>query len=28
MRLFGFSITYVTLLFTALAADTLVRHGF
>ena len=27
MRLFGFSITYVTLLFTALAADTLVRHG-
>jgi protoheme IX farnesyltransferase len=28
MRLFGYSITYVTLLFTALAADTLVRHGF
>ena len=28
MRLFGFSITYVTLLFTALAADTLVRYGF
>jgi heme o synthase len=27
MRLFGFSITYVTLLFTALAADTLLRHG-
>jgi protoheme IX farnesyltransferase len=28
MRLFGFSITYATLLFVALAADTLVRHGF
>jgi protoheme IX farnesyltransferase len=28
MRLFGYSITYVTLLFTALAADTLVRYGF
>jgi heme o synthase len=28
MRLFGFSITYVTLLFAALTADTLVRHGF
>jgi len=28
MRLFGYSITYVTVLFSALAADTLVRHGF
>ena len=27
MRLFGFSISYVTLLFGALAADVLVRHG-
>jgi heme o synthase len=27
MRVFGYSITYVTVLFTALAADTLVRHG-
>jgi protoheme IX farnesyltransferase len=27
MRVFGFSITYVTLLFGALAVDTLVRHG-
>jgi heme o synthase len=27
MRLFGFSITYVTLLFAALTADVLVRHG-
>jgi len=28
MRLFGFSITYITLLFFAMAADQLVRHGF
>ena len=28
MRLFGFSITYVTLLFGALTTDVLVRHGF
>ena len=27
MRLFGFSITYVTILFGALAADVLIRHG-
>ncbi|MFM8531419.1 MAG: heme o synthase [Ilumatobacteraceae bacterium] len=27
MRLFGFSISYVTLLFVALAVDVLVRHG-
>jgi heme o synthase len=27
MRLFGFSISYVTLLFGALAADVLIRHG-
>ncbi len=27
MRLFGFSITYVTLVFGALTADVLVRHG-
>jgi protoheme IX farnesyltransferase len=27
MRLFGFSITYVTLLFAAIAVDTVVRHG-
>jgi len=27
MRLFGFSISYVTLLFAALAVDVLVRHG-
>ncbi len=27
MRVFGFSITYVTLLFSALAVDTLVRNG-
>jgi heme o synthase len=27
MRLFGFSITYVTLLFTALTVDVLVAHG-
>jgi heme o synthase len=27
MRLFGFSITYVTLLFTALSVDVLVTHG-
>ena len=28
MRVFGFSITYVTLLFVAMAADVFVRHGF
>ena len=28
MRLFNFSITYVTLLFGAMTADVLVRHGF
>jgi protoheme IX farnesyltransferase len=27
MRLFGFSITYITLLFGAMAADQLVRSG-
>jgi protoheme IX farnesyltransferase len=27
MRLFGFSITYLTLLFTAMAVDVLVRSG-
>jgi protoheme IX farnesyltransferase len=27
MRVFGYSITYVTLLFGALTADVLVRHG-
>ncbi|MEZ5259687.1 MAG: hypothetical protein R2705_23250 [Ilumatobacteraceae bacterium] len=27
MRLFGFSITYVTLLFGAVMVDVLVRHG-
>ncbi|MBJ7426174.1 MAG: protoheme IX farnesyltransferase [Ilumatobacteraceae bacterium] len=28
MRVFGFSITYVTLLFVAMAVDVFVRHGF
>jgi heme o synthase len=28
MRLFGFSITYVTVIFAAMAVDVLVRHGF
>ncbi|MEO7556652.1 MAG: hypothetical protein ABIV94_08635 [Acidimicrobiales bacterium] len=28
MRLFGWSITYITLLFGAMAADQLVRSGF
>lgn len=28
MRVFGFSITYVTVLFAAMTADVLVRHGF
>jgi heme O synthase-like polyprenyltransferase len=27
MRLFAFSITYVTLLFAAIAADVLIRSG-
>ncbi|NDB06116.1 MAG: protoheme IX farnesyltransferase, partial [Acidimicrobiia bacterium] len=27
MRVFGFSITYVTVLFVAMAVDVLVRHG-
>jgi protoheme IX farnesyltransferase len=27
MRVFGFSITYVTLLFAAMTVDVLVRHG-
>jgi heme O synthase-like polyprenyltransferase len=27
MGLFGYSITYLTLLFVAMAADALVRHG-
>ena len=27
MRLFGWSITYVTLLFAAMAVDEVVRHG-
>ena len=27
MRLFSYSITYVTLLFAAIAVDTLVRYG-
>jgi heme O synthase-like polyprenyltransferase len=27
MQLFGWSITYVTLLFAAIAIDQLVRHG-
>jgi protoheme IX farnesyltransferase len=27
MRLFGFSISYVTLLFLGMAIDTVVRHG-
>ena len=27
MRLFGYSITYITLLFGAMALDTLVRHA-
>ena len=28
MRLFGWSITYVTLLFGAMAADEIIRNGF
>jgi len=27
MRVFGFSITYVTVLFTAMAVDVFVKHG-